>query len=110
MDGDDKLEEGGLFVKSVGLSTAEADVLIKKYGRNELEEKKTPKWLIFASQLYQPMVSRFFVLNSLDKTLSEALALKLSPCFKVIAHDAARPFKLPSASPRTLTFAAALVC
>ena len=25
------------------------------WGRNELEEKRTPKWLIFVQQLYQPM-------------------------------------------------------
>jgi hypothetical protein len=54
MDGDN-LEEGR-HVKSVGLTSAQAESLLKQYGRNELEEKKTPKWLIFASQLYQPMV------------------------------------------------------
>jgi len=43
------------FKKSHGLTTAEADELLKICGRNELEEKTTPKWLIFVSQLYQPM-------------------------------------------------------
>lgn len=48
-----------VFVKSKGLTSAEADALRLQYGRNELEEKKTPKWYIFLSQLWQPMVSYF---------------------------------------------------
>lgn len=40
---------------STGLTTAEAEVLLAKFGRNELPEKITPKWLIFARLLYQPM-------------------------------------------------------
>eukprot|EP00613_Pedinella_sp_CCMP2098_P083450 CAMPEP_0171994598 /NCGR_PEP_ID=MMETSP0993-20121228/279038_1 /TAXON_ID=483369 /ORGANISM="non described non described, Strain CCMP2098" /LENGTH=563 /DNA_ID=CAMNT_0012647677 /DNA_START=103 /DNA_END=1792 /DNA_ORIENTATION=- len=43
------------FVKSKGLTSAQADALMLQYGRNELEEKKTPKWYIFLSQLWQPM-------------------------------------------------------
>ena len=42
---------------SKGLTTAEADTLLKMWGRNELEEKKTPKWVIFCSQLIEPMVT-----------------------------------------------------
>lgn len=43
------------FVRSVGLSTQEAEELLKVHGRNELEEKTTPSWFIFVQQLYQPM-------------------------------------------------------
>lgn len=43
------------FIKSEGLSTLVAEELIKSFGRNELAEIKTPKWLIFLQQLYQPM-------------------------------------------------------
>mmetsp|Transcript_34189 Transcript_34189/g.75828 ORF Transcript_34189/g.75828 Transcript_34189/m.75828 type:complete len:1030 (+) Transcript_34189:195-3284(+) len=43
------------FVPSVGLSTPEAEKLLQEFGKNELEEKTTPKWLIFVQQLYQPM-------------------------------------------------------
>jgi len=43
------------FVPSKGLTSAEAESLLAKYGRNELEEKKKPKWLIFMEQLWQPM-------------------------------------------------------
>lgn len=65
-DGDVNEEQDGgefggartTFVKSKGLSSAQADALMLQYGRNELEEKKTPKWYIFLSQLWQPMVSQ----------------------------------------------------
>eukprot|EP01116_Phalansterium_solitarium_P005452 TRINITY_DN170_c0_g1_i1.p1 TRINITY_DN170_c0_g1~~TRINITY_DN170_c0_g1_i1.p1 ORF type:complete len:1049 (-),score=200.83 TRINITY_DN170_c0_g1_i1:289-3435(-) len=43
------------FVPSTGLSTSEATELLKQYGRNELEEKATPKWLVYLQQLYGPM-------------------------------------------------------
>lgn len=43
------------FVKSHGLSTEEATELLRRVGRNEIEEKVTPKWLIFMQQLWQPM-------------------------------------------------------
>lgn len=43
------------FVPSHGITTEEADELMKQWGRNELEEKSTPSWLIFLQQLYAPM-------------------------------------------------------
>ena len=43
------------FVLSHGISSQEAEVLLQKYGRNELPEKVIPKWYIFVSQLWQPM-------------------------------------------------------
>ncbi|MEW5303187.1 MAG: hypothetical protein WDW36_005903 [Sanguina aurantia] len=43
------------FVQSTGLSSSEASDLLVKWGRNELEEKRTPKWLVFLQQLYAPM-------------------------------------------------------
>jgi len=43
------------FPISEGLSSAQAAELLAKYGRNELPEKITPKWLIFVRLLYQPM-------------------------------------------------------
>ena len=39
----------------IGLTTNEATIRLEKYGLNQLPEKKTPKWYIFASQLWQPM-------------------------------------------------------
>lgn len=43
------------FPVSKGLTSQEAEVLLQKYGRNELPEKITPKWLIFCRLLWQPM-------------------------------------------------------
>ena len=39
-------KHGETFVLSHGLSSAEAEELLKKWGRNELVEKVTPTWLI----------------------------------------------------------------
>lgn len=38
-----------------GLTTAEAEERLLKYGRNELPEKNDPKWLIFLRQFWAPM-------------------------------------------------------
>jgi len=43
------------FVPATGFTSEEAAVLLKQWGRNELEEKTTPKWLLYLMQLYQPM-------------------------------------------------------
>jgi len=43
------------FPISEGLTSAQAAELLAQYGRNELPEKVTPKWLIFCSLLWQPM-------------------------------------------------------
>eukprot|EP00598_Pedospumella_elongata_P004046 CAMPEP_0184967086 /NCGR_PEP_ID=MMETSP1098-20130426/584_1 /TAXON_ID=89044 /ORGANISM="Spumella elongata, Strain CCAP 955/1" /LENGTH=932 /DNA_ID=CAMNT_0027488487 /DNA_START=42 /DNA_END=2840 /DNA_ORIENTATION=+ len=52
-------EEGGdsrkSFVASRGLTSQEAAKLLERWGRNELEEKTKPKWLIFLEQLKEPM-------------------------------------------------------
>jgi Cation transporter/ATPase, N-terminus len=39
----------------VGLTTAEAEAALEKYGKNELPEKVDPKWLIFVRLLWGPM-------------------------------------------------------
>ena len=43
------------FVFSHGISSQDSNLLLEKYGRNELPEKVIPKWYIFVSQLWQPM-------------------------------------------------------
>ena len=40
---------------SIGLTSADAFELLRIHGRNELEDKKTPKWLILLQQLWAPM-------------------------------------------------------
>eukprot|EP00245_Coleochaete_scutata_P008875 TRINITY_DN27_c0_g1_i1.p1 TRINITY_DN27_c0_g1~~TRINITY_DN27_c0_g1_i1.p1 ORF type:complete len:978 (-),score=232.32 TRINITY_DN27_c0_g1_i1:433-3366(-) len=43
------------FVPSHGLTQTEAEDLLKVHGLNVLEEKATPKWVIFLKQLWGPM-------------------------------------------------------
>lgn len=43
------------FVPSEGLTTQQASQLLHQWGRNELEEKSTPAWLLYLQQLWGPM-------------------------------------------------------
>ena len=43
------------FKYSVGLSTDEARVLLMNHGKNEMPEKKVPKWYIFLTIISEPM-------------------------------------------------------
>jgi H+-transporting ATPase len=45
----------GEFQFSYGLSSQEAFELMLIHGKNELPEKKTPKWLVFLSLFWEPM-------------------------------------------------------
>ena len=55
---------------SDGLSTEEAEELLKEYGRNELAEKTTPKWLIFISRLWGPMPVAIWIAAAVEFGLS----------------------------------------
>ena len=48
-------EEDDFVFNHVGLTSAEAEERLIKYGRNELPEKIDPKWLIFLRQFWAPM-------------------------------------------------------
>lgn len=50
-----------LLPTSRGLSTEEAEELLKQYGKNELPSKRTPKWLIFLRLLWGPMACVLWV-------------------------------------------------
>ena len=52
---DNEPEAEGEFKYSHGLTSQEGKALLEQHGRNELPEKKIPKWYIFVSQLWQPM-------------------------------------------------------
>ncbi|PSC73000.1 p-type h+-atpase isoform C [Micractinium conductrix] len=43
------------FVESQGLTSAEAEKLLAEWGKNELQEKSTPKWLVYLKHLWGPM-------------------------------------------------------
>ena len=55
-----RMDEGDLpddnfVLNHEGLTSEDAEKLLEKYGRNELPEKITPKWLIFVRLFYAPM-------------------------------------------------------
>eukprot|EP01084_Bolivina_argentea_P062887 114937_1 len=55
---------------SVGLTTAEAQTLLAKHGRNELPEKRTPSWLIFVKCLWGPMPIAIWIAIIIEFALS----------------------------------------
>ncbi|RNF05327.1 P-type H+-ATPase, partial [Trypanosoma rangeli] len=52
---EDDVDEVPILPPSNGLTSAEAEELLAKFGRNELPEKTTPGWLIFVRNLWGPM-------------------------------------------------------
>ena len=59
------------FPISEGLSQAQADELLKQYGRNELPEKSTPKWFIFCSLLWQPMPVMIWIAAIIEAAIGD---------------------------------------
>ncbi|WIA12441.1 hypothetical protein OEZ85_012477 [Tetradesmus obliquus] len=57
------------FTPSHGLTTAEADELRVQWGKNELEEKSKPKWLVFVELLYGPMPCVIWVAFIIEMSL-----------------------------------------
>merc|ERR1711988_1573512 len=52
-----------------GLSSAEADAALKKYGLNQLPEKKVPKWKIFLNLLIAPMPIMIFTAAFIEASI-----------------------------------------
>jgi H+-transporting ATPase len=61
------------FVKSSGLSSKEADHLLKIHGKNELPEKTTPLWYVFLSLLWQPMPLMIWLAAIVELSISNYL-------------------------------------
>jgi hypothetical protein len=54
-------DRSSLFVMSHGLTTPEADELLRKWGRNELVGKTTPMWwIIFRQVMFENSLYRVF--------------------------------------------------
>lgn len=66
----EEVEKTKAFVPSKGLTTEEAQQLLLKWGRNELEDKKKPKWLIFVEQLWQPMPIMIWIASITEAGIS----------------------------------------
>jgi H+-transporting ATPase len=66
-----------VFVKSEGLTTAEAERRIKIYGKNELPEKVIPLWYIFLSLLWQPMPMMIWMAAAVEAAISNYLDMSI---------------------------------
>jgi len=71
----EKLEEFPLNEK--GLSSEQAEELLKKYGRNELPEKVVPKWLVFAHLLIQPMPIMIWIAAIIEAAISNFIDMAI---------------------------------
>ena len=72
----------------VCVCVAEAEELLKTWGRNELEEKNVPSWLIFLQQLYAPMPIMIWV-----AIIIEAAILNFIDMGRYISHCTANNIK-----------------
>jgi len=69
---EDKLESHGTgFIYSHGLTMAEANDLLSKYGKNELPEKKTSLFYIFVSLLCEPMPTMIWIAIVIEAVLGK---------------------------------------
>lgn len=63
--------ESGFTFSHGGLTTFEAQELIRKYGPNELPEKVIPKWYIFVSMLWEPMPIMIWIAIVIEAVLGK---------------------------------------
>jgi H+-transporting ATPase len=60
-----------------GLSEDEVDRRLKIYGKNELPEKKIPKWYIFVSQLWQPMPIMIWIAAAIEGAIQNFIDMSI---------------------------------
>ena len=70
-------EEKKIFLKSSGLSSAEATRRLHIYGKNELPEKVTPLWYVFLSLLWQPMPIMIWVAAGVELAIENYLDMSI---------------------------------
>mmetsp|Transcript_39283 Transcript_39283/g.111218 ORF Transcript_39283/g.111218 Transcript_39283/m.111218 type:complete len:1040 (+) Transcript_39283:189-3308(+) len=79
------LEDGSKFeINTTGLASSECEKLLQEWGRNELEEKRTPKWLIFCRQLWLPMPIMIWV--AIISEFSLCRRLKVHTYLLLLSH------------------------
>jgi len=59
-----------VYAPEHGLSEKEAEILLEKWGKNELPEKVTPKWIIFLSLFIQPMPIMIWIASAIELAIS----------------------------------------
>lgn len=80
-DDDDVLKN---FPLSEGLTTSQAEELLVKYGRNELPEKVTPKWLLFCSLLWQPMPCMIWIAGIVELIIQNWIDAAILFCINLV--------------------------
>lgn len=60
-----------------GLSDDEVDRRLSLYGKNELPEKKIPKWYIFVSQLWQPMPIMIWIAAAIEGAIQNFIDMAI---------------------------------
>lgn len=74
----DDLEQGSTeFIPSYGLSTREAQTLLDLHGKNELPEKKVPKWYIFLSLFWEPMPIMIWIAIVIEAILGKWMDMSI---------------------------------
>lgn len=73
----DSLPHDDEFLDSSGISSLEAEMLLKKYGKNELPDKSVPKWYIFFSLLWQPMPIMIWVAAFIELIIDNYLDMMI---------------------------------
>lgn len=63
----------------------EADALLKQWGRNELVEKRTPSWMVFLQQLYQPMPIMIWIAIVIEAAIENWLDMGILLLIQVCA-------------------------
>lgn len=60
-----------------GLSSLEAAELLQRFGRNELPQKHTPKWLIFLALLWEPMPVMIWIAIIIEAVLWKLMDMSI---------------------------------
>ena len=78
--GDDieqNLNDNAFSDYSTGLSSPEAQVLLKLHGKNELPVKNIPKWYIFVSLLWEPMPVMIWIAIVIEAVLGKWMDMSI---------------------------------
>jgi H+-transporting ATPase len=74
----DDIEQGvPEFQISYGMSSFEAEELLNAYGKNELPEKKIPKWYIFLSLFWEPMPIMIWIAIIIEAILGKWMDMSI---------------------------------
>jgi H+-transporting ATPase len=76
---EDDVEQAGEveFQYSYGISSTEAELLLKENGKNELPEKNVPKWYIFVMLFWEPMPVMIWIAIIIEAILGKWMDMSI---------------------------------